>query len=114
LTIFLFEKEFLESWFLTLREGKAVKKNALTSILLVIFLWAFNAESPGQVYKYVDKKGVTHFTNVPADPQYKPASGFINIKDAKKHRRSKSRRYSESIPPKNVKPASQPSSDQKP
>jgi hypothetical protein len=91
-----------------------VEKKVLTSALLLIVLWIFSAQSPAQVYKYVDKKGVAHFTNVPADPQYKKASRITNRKAAKKHRGSKSRRYSESAPPGNARPKSQSPLNQKP
>jgi hypothetical protein len=84
-----------------------VKKSALTSILLLLIAWAFNEESPAQVYKYVDKNGGAHFTNVPADPRYKPASRSINRKAPKKYKVSKSRRHSESMPSKNVKQVNQ-------
>lgn len=36
-----------------------------------MIFFVFNAESQAQVYKYVDKKGGTHFTNVPADSRYR-------------------------------------------
>lgn len=91
-----------------------MKKNSLTSILLLILLWAFNTESLAQVYKYVDKNGVAHFTNVPADPRYKPASRSINRKAPKKYKLSKSRRHSESMPSRNVKQVNQPPLNQKP
>ncbi len=80
-----------------------MKKNALTSVLLLLIAWALNAESPAQVYKYVDKKGGAHFTNVPADPRYKPASRNINRKAPKRYKHSKSIRHSESAPSKNIR-----------
>ncbi len=30
--------------------------------------------SAGEVYQYIDKEGIIHFTNVPTDPRYKPRS----------------------------------------
>ena len=89
--------------------GEAMKKNALALILFLIIPWFFNAESPAQVYKYVDKNGVAHYSNVPADPKYKPASKNINRNVRKRYKFSKSRRYSESMPPKKVKQGNQPS-----
>jgi hypothetical protein len=78
------------------------KKDLFIMILLMIF-FAFNAEGQSQVYKYVDKNGVAHFTNAPADPRYRPASRLINLKGSKKHKDLKPRRHSESKAPQNVK-----------
>lgn len=36
-----------------------------------IALFVFVKEIPAQVYKYVDKDGVIHFTDTPTDPKYK-------------------------------------------
>ncbi len=86
-----------------------MKKNALALILLLITPWFLNAEGLAQVYKYVDKNGVAHFSNAPADPRDKPASKYVNRNVHKKYKLSKSRRYSESMPPKKVKQGNQPS-----
>ena len=59
-------------------------------------------ESQSQVYRYVDEKGVTHFTNAPADPRYKPASRSINRKASQKEKELKPKRHSKSTPPKDV------------
>jgi hypothetical protein len=44
-------------------------------IFILVFgfaiLLAFTLEVRAQVYKYVDKDGVTHFTDSPSDPRYK-------------------------------------------
>jgi hypothetical protein len=85
-------------------------KNSLALIVFLIIPWFFNAESPAQVYKYVDKKGVAHYSNVPADPRYKPASKNINRNVRKRYKVSKSRRHSESMPPKKVNQTNQPPS----
>jgi hypothetical protein len=80
-------------------------KNYLSIMILLVILLAFNAESWSQThkyYKYVDEKGVTHFTNVPADPRYNPASKSINRKAPKKPKALKPRSHSKSTPPPNV------------
>jgi hypothetical protein len=64
----------------------------------------FKAEGQSQVYKYIDKNGVAHFTNAPAeDPRYRPASRLINLKASKKHKDLKPGRHSEPTAPQNVK-----------
>ncbi len=73
-----------------------MKKPFLSLIILPMFLFVCNTESQAQVYKYVDEKGITHFTNIPSDPRYKPASGYINQKSPKKHKPSKSKKHSKS------------------
>jgi len=78
------------------------KKDLFTMILLGIF-FASNAECQAQVYKYIDKNAVAHFTNAPADPTYRPASRLINLKASKKHKDLKPRRHSEFTAPQNVK-----------
>jgi len=88
--------------------SKSMKKNSLFIIVFFVILFAFSAESQSQAYKYVDKEGVHHFTNVPADPRYRPASGLINRKASKKHKDLKPRWHSESTPPKNVKSSKNP------
>jgi hypothetical protein len=80
-----------------------LKKNALAPILLLIIPWFFNAESPAQVYKYVDKNGVAHFSNVPADPRYKRASKSINPKAPQKPKGLKPRKDPGATSPKNFK-----------
>jgi hypothetical protein len=78
------------------------KKDLFLMILLMIF-FAFNAEGQSQVYKYVDKNAIAHFTNAPADPRYRPASRLINLKASKKNKDLKPRRHSESTAPQDVK-----------
>jgi len=48
-----------------------------------VFLTFFPSGN-AKTYEYVDKNGVPHYTNVPNDPQYKPASGFVNQSPKKK------------------------------
>jgi hypothetical protein len=92
-----------------MRSFWAIIRNALAFIVFMGILLAFNAESPAQqVYKYVDKNGVTHFTNTPTDPRYKSAPRTLNPKAPKKHKRLKSGKYSGSIPSKQVGKANQP------
>jgi lactam utilization protein B len=80
-----------------------MKRNSLFLIVFFVIIFAFSAESQSQAYKYVDEKGVTHFTNVPADRRYRPASQLIERKAPKKHKDVKPKRHFELIPPKNVK-----------
>ena len=87
-----------------------MKINALAFAILLAILLGFNAESPAQqVYKYVDENGVTHFTNTPNDPRYKLSPRTINRKATKKHKRLKSGKYSEPMPPKQSDKVNQPS-----
>ncbi len=46
---------------------------------------AFTPFLSAQTYKYVDKNGVPHFTNVPNSHKYKPASSYINHSPKKKN-----------------------------
>jgi len=78
-------------------------KNSLSIMILFVILLAFNAESWSQTYKYVDEKGVTHFTNVPADPRYKRASKSINPKAPQKPKGLKPRKDPGATSPKNFK-----------
>lgn len=78
-------------------------RNSLFIMILLVILLAFNAESWSQTYKYVDKKGVTHFTNVPADPRYKRASKSINPKAPQKPKGLKPRKDPGATSPKNFK-----------
>jgi hypothetical protein len=78
-----------------------------------MILLPFKAESLAQVYKYVDKNGVPHYTNVPADPRYKPKSGHVKRKPAPaKIKHSKPGKYSKSSSSKIVNQANQPPSSQ--
>jgi hypothetical protein len=74
-------------------------------LLLNFFL--SNPETLAQYYRYVDKDGVSHFTNVPADPRYKPASGAKNRKVAKKPKPPKSKKHPQSAHPKPMKKSDQ-------
>ncbi len=48
--------------------------NAATSALLcgLLLLAAAAAHAGGQIYTFVDSRGVTHFSNIPNDPRYVP------------------------------------------
>jgi soluble lytic murein transglycosylase len=49
---------------------------ALAAVLsLLLFLWAANAASAGEIYSFVDDNGVMHFSNAPDDPRYSVSSG---------------------------------------
>ena len=47
-------------------------KTALTCIFSVMLVFGSSVSSfaVGDIYKYIDEKGVIHFTNVPTDPTY--------------------------------------------
>jgi len=86
-----------------------VKKKVLTLIIALMILLPYEAKSPAQVYKYVDKNGVPHFTNAPADPRYKPKSGHVKRKPGPpKSKRSKPGKYSKSSSSKIGEQANQP------
>lgn len=62
----------------------------MTKITLVFIIWlaiqlTFHAQIPAQVYKYVDKNGVVHYTNTPSDPRYKKSK--MGVDDPKKKSR---------------------------
>lgn len=40
-------------------------------LMVLLALFVFVKEIPAQVYKYVDKDGVIHFTDTPTDPKFK-------------------------------------------
>ncbi len=81
----------------------------LLSLLLNFFL--FNPETPAQYYRYVDKEGVTHFTNVPADPRYKPAPRTKKRNVSKKPKAPKRKKPPELAPPRGAKKSDQVHSD---
>lgn len=66
-------------------EGLAMKKITLAFIVGLAIQLTFNAQIPAQVYKYVDKNGVVHYTNTPSDPRYKKSK--IGVNDPKKKNR---------------------------
>ncbi len=44
-------------------------------LFTVLFMFACEAmANGGEIYKYVDERGVSHFTNAPTDKRYKPAN----------------------------------------
>jgi len=52
----------------------------MPKIILVLsaffIILAFNHDGSAQVYKYVDKDGVVHFTDNPTDSKFEEAKGF--------------------------------------
>lgn len=50
----------------------------MRSIILVVFslfiALAFNSDGSAQMYKYIDKNGVMHFTDTPTDSKYRAIS----------------------------------------
>jgi len=67
--------------------GPAMKKITLLLIFLLAFQQVLITPIPAQVYKYVDKNGVPHYTNTPNDPKYK--KGKIGVNDpGRKNRRA--------------------------
>ena len=71
-------------------------KIALSFILFATFLLTPSGQGFPKTYKYVDEKGIAHFTNIPSDPRYEPVSGKRNPKGNKQ----------ESLKPKQPLPAS--------
>lgn len=49
----------------------------ITFVLLLLTLFSV---AQAAIYSYVDQSGVMHFTNVPADPQYKELPGYDAIR----------------------------------
>jgi hypothetical protein len=85
-----------------------MRKKVLTLIIALMILLPYKAESPAQVYKYVDKDGVPHYTNAPTDPRYKPKSGHVKRKPTPpKSKHSKPGKYSKSSSSKIGKQANQ-------
>jgi hypothetical protein len=64
-----------------------MKKITLLLITLLTLQQAFITPIPAQVYKYVDKNGVPHYTNTPNDPRYKKDKTGVNH-PVKKNRRA--------------------------
>jgi hypothetical protein len=62
-----------------------MKKITLLLITLLTFQLALITPIPAQVYKYVDKNGVSHYTNTPNDPKYRKSK--IGVNDPKKKNR---------------------------
>ena len=62
-----------------------MKKITLLLITLLTFQLALIPPIPAQVYKYVDKNGVPHYTNTPNDSKYKKDK--IGVHDPKKKNR---------------------------
>jgi len=53
--------------------GSVMKRLILLVITLLAFQQVLITPIPAQVYKYVDKNGVPHYTNMPNDPRYQKA-----------------------------------------
>jgi len=55
-----------------------MRNSALCCILVLSgLLVVFTERVQGEIYKYIDERGVVHYTNVPADKRYKPVDyGF--------------------------------------
>jgi soluble lytic murein transglycosylase len=53
---------------------RRIWRNGATSALLcgLLLLAAAAGDAGGQIYTFVDSRGVTHFSNVPNDPRYVP------------------------------------------
>jgi len=65
--------------------GPAMKKITLLLITLLTFQLGLITPLPAQVYKYVDKNGISHYTNTPNDPKYMKSK--IGVSDPKKKNR---------------------------
>jgi hypothetical protein len=84
----------------------AMRKIILSFIIWLAIQLTFNAQIPAQVYKYVDKDGVTHYTNAPSDRKYKKSK--IGVNDPKKKNRpavKKSPQYKKTPHPKKSSPS---------
>jgi hypothetical protein len=84
------------------RRGPAMKKMPLLLITLLTFQQVLITPIPAQVYKYVDKNGVPHYTNMPNDPRYKKDKIGINY-PVKKNRRAVKKSPSYKKPPHSAK-----------
>jgi soluble lytic murein transglycosylase-like protein len=62
--------------------------------LLAVVAAGYATPADAAIYKYVDARGVCHYTNVPGDNRYKPAN--LNSSPRKAVKRSRSRSYSSS------------------
>jgi hypothetical protein len=62
-----------------------MKKITLLLITLLTFQMGLITPISAQVYKYVDKNGVSHYTNTPNDPKYMKSK--IGVSDPKKKNR---------------------------
>lgn len=51
-------------------KGRTKMRKIFLAIFCFFICFAFSIESPAQIYKYVDKNGVIHFTDTPTDPKY--------------------------------------------
>jgi len=60
----------LGKWFIAMK----MTKMTLT-LCLVLLLWALNGGVAAQVYRYMDKNGVAHFTDTPTDKRFAPLHG---------------------------------------
>jgi uncharacterized protein YPO0396 len=89
------------------RTGPAMKRITLLLITLLAFQQVLITPIPAQVYKYVDKNGVPHYTNTPNDPRYMKSK--IRGTDPKKKNRptiKKSSKYKK--PPTTTKSSAAP------
>ena len=69
-----------------------MRKITLLLITLLTLQLGLITPIPAQVYKYVDKNGVPHYTNTPNDPKYKKDK--IGVHDPKKKNRPAIKRAS--------------------
>jgi hypothetical protein len=70
--------------FLPQNRRAPMKKKILIVFWVILSFLIFTPSGIAKVYKYVDKNGIPHYTNVPTDPRYKPASGSTNQSPKKK------------------------------
>jgi len=74
-----------------------MKQITLLLITLLTLQQALITPIPAQVYKYVDKNGVPHYTNTPNDPKYMKSK--IRGTDPKKNNRPTIKKSSKYIKP---------------
>ena len=63
-------------------------------VVSCLFSYAQQAFGEGGLYKYIDKRGVVHYTNVPADKRYQPVVSSSGQKPLILSRQSKTKNYS--------------------
>jgi hypothetical protein len=83
--------------FIPKQEGSHEEKESYCLLGHFSFL-TFTPSGIAKVYKYVDKNGIPHYTNVPTDPRYKPASGSTNKSPKKKSQKPVKKKIPDKIP----------------
>jgi hypothetical protein len=80
------------------KQEAPMKKKILIVFWVILSFLTFTPSGIAKVYKYVDKNGIPHYTNVPTDPRYKPASGSTNKSPKKKSQKPVKKKIPDKIP----------------